>query len=191
MAKERGLHGGPAPSPVPPLFSRARRRTNASWSNEAATIWSIWGTKRSGPAGRMSPRQPTRGPRQGVSRIAPLTGSVDGRGGAGEASLPPRAKRHGPPSFALIHPSAWKGNSAKSGCRITHKPGPDGSETPASSLLHRTGAMHLATRLDGYADCWMPRSNCHELLRGDTSRRRCAAASRAGCSAVRFPALCK
>jgi len=31
--------------------SRARRRANASWSNEAATIWSFWGTKRSGPAG--------------------------------------------------------------------------------------------------------------------------------------------
>jgi hypothetical protein len=28
--------------------------------------------------------------------------------------------------LALIHRSAWKGNSAKSGCRILHSPGPMG-----------------------------------------------------------------
>src|SRR4028119_182156 len=87
----------------------------------------------------MSPRQPTRRPRQGGSRIPPLTaggaggprrrraggrggaprrgvarsaplaGGVDGRGGAGEASLPPRPKRRGPPSSCLYSPECVEG----------------------------------------------------------------------------------
>jgi len=67
----------------------------------------------------MSTRQPTRGPKRGVSRIAPRDGGVDRRSGAGEAYLPPRAKRlvepedlaERPPSPPPIHPTSGKYHS--------------------------------------------------------------------------------
>ncbi len=60
--------------------------------------------------------------------------------------------------FCPIHRSAWKGYSPKFACRILHLAGPMRPETPDQDPLHWTGAMHLATRLDGYAGFWMPGS---------------------------------
>ena len=56
-----------------------------------------------------------------------------------------------PENQGLIHPCAINKTSRHFAFRILHIPGPNGSYLPRRILRHRTGCMHLATRLDRYS----------------------------------------
>jgi hypothetical protein len=66
-----------------------------------------------------------------------------------KASCPAKIRESA--STCLYSPTSEKKNSPKSISRILDLPGPNASETLRYTLQHRSGPMHLATRMDGNA----------------------------------------